>query len=64
MLAGEKAESPGWPKSPQRLTIELRRIAPQLGTHGILVNFARSHRGRVVSVARVRSATERNGDTA
>ncbi len=63
MLAGEKAESPQWPKSPERLSIELRRIAAHLGIHGILVNFTRSHRGRVVSVARVRSVLPKEEPT-
>ena len=55
ILAGEKAESPRWPKSPIRLTIELRRIAPQIGIHGILVDFSRSHKGRIVSLKRIRA---------
>jgi hypothetical protein len=54
LLAGRKAESPRWPKSPDRLAIELRQIAPQLGIHGILVDFSRSHRGRIVSLKRIR----------
>ena len=54
ILAGETAESPRWPKSPDRLSIELRRIAPQLGIHGILVDFSRSHKGRIVSLKRIR----------
>jgi hypothetical protein len=55
LLAGRKAESPRWPKSPARLAIELRQIAPQLGIHGILVDFSRSHKGRIVSVKRIRA---------
>ena len=41
-LAGEKAHSDGWPKTPQRLTVELRRIAPQLAIHGLFVHSSRS----------------------
>jgi hypothetical protein len=52
-FAGRKAHSPRWPKSPACLTIGLRRIAPQLGMHGILVNFSRHHNGRVVSITRI-----------
>jgi hypothetical protein len=38
--------SPDWPKSPARLTRELRRIAPQLRTHGIVLKISRGHWGR------------------
>ena len=55
ILAGEKAESPRWPKSPIRLTIELRRIASQIGIHGILVDFSSSHKGRIVSLKRIQA---------
>jgi hypothetical protein len=57
-LAGEKAESDGWPKSPQWLTIELRRLAPQLSVHGIFVHSSRNSRGRVLSVRRDRKMYE------
>jgi hypothetical protein len=63
MLAGEKAESPDWPKSSQHFGIELRRIAPQLGDHGLLVNFSRSHRGRTVSIKRIRAILQKSVDT-
>ena len=52
-FAGRKAQSPRWPKSPACLTVELRRIAPQLGMHGKLVNVSRHHNGRVVSITRI-----------
>ena len=55
LLAGKQAESPRWPKSPDRLSIELRQIAPQLGIHGILADFYRTNRGRVVSLKRIRA---------
>jgi hypothetical protein len=51
-IAGDKASSPLWPKSPSQLTIQLRRIAPLLGTQGILVNVLRRHYGRVLSLKR------------
>ena len=51
-LAGDKAHADGWPKSPQRLTIELRRIAPQLAIHGLFVHSSRGNRGRVLSISR------------
>jgi hypothetical protein len=62
-LAGKKADSPRWPKSPEWLAIELRRITPQLGMHGIIVKVSRCHRGRVVSLARVRTVSDYNADT-
>jgi hypothetical protein len=62
-LAGKKADSPRWPKSPTWLTIELRRIAPHLGIHGILVNISRCHHGRIVSIARIRTVAQKNLDT-
>jgi hypothetical protein len=49
--AGKKvARSPGWPKSPQRLTNELRRIAPQLRMHGLSIIFSRTGQSRCVAV--------------
>jgi len=53
-LVGPKvAASPRWPKSAAWLAIELRRIAPQLRLHGILVNLSRCNKGRIVTIARV-----------
>jgi hypothetical protein len=49
--------------SPAGLTIELRRSATQLGIHGIIVKVSRRHRGRVVSLARVRTVSDCNADT-
>ncbi len=51
-LAGDKAKSNGWPKTPQRLSVELRRIAPQLAINGLFVHTSRSNRGRVLSISR------------
>jgi len=51
-LAGHKvAASPRWPKSVAWFAIELRRIAPQLRLHGILVNLSRCKNGRIVTIA-------------
>ena len=47
----------------QWLTIEPRRIAPQLGIHGIFVNVSRSHHGHHVSLAPHRTVSLKNGDT-
>jgi hypothetical protein len=48
--------TPGWPKSPSRAAIELRRIAPQLRTFGVCVTFDRSSRaGRIVTFTPTRS---------
>jgi len=50
-LTGQKvAASPRRPKSPACLTVGLRRIAPQLRLHGILVKLSPCHNGRVVSL--------------
>jgi hypothetical protein len=48
---------------PSWLGTELRRLAPQLGIHGILVKVSRCHQGRVVSLARVRTVSDYNADT-
>ncbi len=42
----------GWPKSPWGLSTMLRRLAGQLRTIGIDCTAARSHSGRVITVAR------------
>jgi hypothetical protein len=62
-LAGKTADSARWPRSPAWLTIEQRRFAPQLGIHGIIVKVSRCNRGRVVSLARVRTVADYNADT-
>jgi hypothetical protein len=42
--------TPGWPRTPTRASIELRRIAPQLRMFGLSVTFERSSRaGRLVT---------------
>ena len=64
MLVGKQADSARLPQSPAWLTIELRRIAPQLGIHGILVKVSRCHQGRVVSLARITTFAGKNADTA
>ncbi|MFI5459283.1 MAG: hypothetical protein ACHRXM_27990 [Isosphaerales bacterium] len=62
-LAGRAAAaSPRWPKSPTWLAIELRRIAPQLRLHGILVRSARGNRGRILSIQRDHSVDRKNHD--
>jgi len=62
-IGGRFAESAHWPKSSTRFSIELRRMAPQLAIHGIIVNFSRSHQGRIVSVRRIRSVIRETCDT-
>jgi hypothetical protein len=52
MLAQEKAESPRWPKTPELLSKELRRLAPHLADNGLLVSFSRRYGGRVVRISR------------
>jgi hypothetical protein len=42
--------TPGWPKTPARAAIELRRIASQLRMFGVSVTFERSYKaGRIVT---------------
>ncbi len=49
--AGRKAAaSARWPKSPDRLANELRRIAPQLRMHGLNLTFGRTYKGRFVAL--------------
>ena len=63
--AGEAvAASPGWPKSPTWLAIELRRIAPQLLAHGIIVRSTRDNHGRVISLGRDPVTAQENHDMA
>jgi hypothetical protein len=40
-----------WPKSPSRLTNELRRISPQLRMHGISVAFDRNRERRLLTIS-------------
>ena len=54
------AASPRWPKSPERLAIELRRMAPQLRVHGIFVNLARCNKGRVVQLSLAKRLVHKN----
>jgi hypothetical protein len=42
------ARSPAWPKSTERLTNELRRLAPQLRMRGLSVTFSRTRDSRRV----------------
>jgi hypothetical protein len=44
------ARSAAWPKTTQRFTNELRRMAPQLRTYGVAVIFSRTREGRVVQI--------------
>jgi hypothetical protein len=41
-LAGDAARRPGWPKRPNSLSAELRRLAPELRRAGVAVDFARA----------------------
>jgi hypothetical protein len=52
MLAQEKADSPLWPKTPESLAKQLRRLAPHLAANGMFVSFSRRHAGRVVRFSR------------
>jgi hypothetical protein len=47
--AGKKAaKAAAWPKSTQRFTTELRRLAPQLRMHGLSVISSRTRDSRVI----------------
>src|SRR5262249_55732232 len=61
-LAGRKADSARWPKSPAWLSVELRRIAPQLSTYGIFVHSKRGNQGRLWSLSRDRNVVQHNID--
>jgi hypothetical protein len=59
----------GWPKvrlagrdRSADYTIELRRIAPLLGVHGIFVHSTRGNQGRILSLGRDRKVDQNNGD--
>ena len=47
------ASASRWPKSPARLTNELRRISPQLQMHGISVTFERNRERRLLTITNV-----------
>ncbi len=47
------ARSVRWPKSPERLTNELRRIAPQLRMNGLNITFGRTYRARFIALEAV-----------
>jgi hypothetical protein len=49
------ASSAGWPKSAARFTNELRRVAPQLRTHGISISFDRNREKRLLTIEFTRS---------
>ena len=49
-VGGRSAASARWPKSPARLTNELRRIAPQLRMHDLTVTFERSSESRLITI--------------
>ncbi len=50
-VGGRSAASAHWPKSPARLTNELRRIAPQLRMHGLTITFERKSESRLIALA-------------
>ena len=49
-LSPKVAASARWPKTPRSFTNELRRIAPQLRTHGISVKFTRTKDSRLITI--------------
>jgi hypothetical protein len=44
------AASADRPKTSEKLSNELRRLAPQLRMHGLNVNFERRHEGRIITL--------------
>jgi hypothetical protein len=45
------AASAPWPKTPRNLTVELRRLIPQLRMHGLAIEFQRGNRGVITLTA-------------
>jgi hypothetical protein len=60
------ARSPAWPKTTQRFTNELRRLAPQLRMHGVFVIFGRTRDSRSINLvtAEYLALVEEAGDAA
>jgi len=57
-IAGRRvAASPLWPKTPLSLSKELRRIAPQMGTHGISIVFERTRDARFITITKINPPT-------
>ncbi|MFI5457928.1 MAG: hypothetical protein ACHRXM_21015, partial [Isosphaerales bacterium] len=42
--------SPGWPKTPRSLSVALRRIAPQMGMHGVSIMFLKTREKRFIEI--------------
>jgi len=42
--------SPRWPKTPRSLSVALRRIAPQMGMHGVSIAFLRTDEKRFIEI--------------
>jgi hypothetical protein len=61
----EVAASSTWPKTSEKFSKELRRLAPQLRIHGIDVNFERRHAGRIITLKseRVRDRPDAEAST-
>ena len=50
-IVGKKvAASADWPKTSEKFSNELRRLAPQLRLHGVSVSFERRHEGRIITL--------------
>ena len=50
-IVGKKvAASADWPKTSEKFSNELRRLAPQLRMHGMSVSFERRHEGRIITL--------------
>jgi len=53
-IAGKKlAVSARWPKTATQFSSELRRVAPQLGMHGLSIQFSRNYEKRLILITRV-----------
>jgi hypothetical protein len=53
MVGKKVASSARWPKSPARLTNELRRLAPQLYNIGVTLEFKKNYQRRLISIVRI-----------
>jgi hypothetical protein len=49
-IGPKEAASARWPKTPERFTNELRRIAPQLRLHGLRLTFGRTRSARFIAL--------------
>ncbi len=57
-VSKKTASSYRWPKSPERLTNEIRRISPQLRINGLSVTFERNRERRLITITNANDQDE------